>query len=257
MKEKLIVVAALAAIAAPLLAQTTSDPQPPGAASSSANAMAMPQSDTASAAQKPTGTAIPALLAKSVDSKKAKAGDPIEATTSATLTSPQGGEIPQGSKILGHITDAKAKSKGDPQSSLTFAFDKIVLKDGKEVPFHAVTQALGPEQSMAAISSAENGDASGTAPIVAPMGAGRGVSGNTASTSTAGRGGAPGVPANSSPDMANQSSNSAHLPQNAIGIVGMKGLTLATQADVAVISSDSKSVKLNQGMQLLLRPVQQ
>ena len=254
MKEKLIVLAALVALATLAPAQTTPEPQGPGS-SPSANTMPPPQADTA--AQKPASPAIPALLAKSVDSKKAKSGDPIEATTSVSLSSPQGGQIPEGSKVVGHITDAKAKSKGDPQSTLSFAFDKIVLKNGKEVPFRAITQAIGPEQSMTATALADNGGTSGAPNLQAPMGTGRGVAGGTASGSTTGGGDAPGAAAGSSPEVPNQSSNSARLPENAIGVVGMKGLTLATQADAAVISSDSKSVKLNQGTQLLLRPIQQ
>ncbi len=256
MKEKLILLVALAALAVFASAQTTPEPQGP-ASSQPVNSMPPPQADTASAARQPAAQAIPAILAKSVDSRKAKAGDPIEATTSVSLSSPQAGQIPEGSKIVGHITEAKAKSKGDPQSTLSFAFDKIVLKNGKDVPFKAVAQAIGPEQSMTSANFADNGGTSGAPNSQAPMGAGRGVGGGTSANSTTGGGGAAGEPAGSPTDVENQSSNSARLPENAIGVVGMKGLTLATQADAAVISSDSKSVKLNQGTQLMLRPVQQ
>ncbi len=247
MNKHLTLATLLCAAAALSIAQTTPDPQSTGP--QSANKMAAPQADSASSTQRPATPAIPATLAKSVDSKKAKAGDVIEAKTSVTLSGASGTQIPAGAKIVGHITDAKAKSKGDPQSTLTFAFDKIVLKDGKEVPFRAVAQAIGPELSMSGSplsdADAPQQPASGTRAAGPTAGAGPGSAGDAAS------------PSGTPQDMENQSSNSARLPQNAIGVVGMKGLTLSSQADASVISSDSKSVKLDEGTQLLLRFVRQ
>ena len=50
--------------------------------------------------------------------------------------------IAKGSKIVGKLTDIKAKSKGEPQSVVTIGFDHAVLKDGKEIPLNVTIQAL-------------------------------------------------------------------------------------------------------------------
>ena len=219
--------------------------------STSPGTFSKPQADTTSAPPRQAGSAIPATLAKSVDSKKVKAGDPIEAKTAVPLTS-NNLQIPHGSKILGHITEAKSKAKGDTQSTLAFAFDKIVLKDGKEVPFRAVAQAIGPQPRL-------NADA---IPESEPAGPNSPNSGLRSAGVTRTPGDRP-TPPTGNPSAAdsgaleNQTSNAAGLPSNAIGIVGIKGLTLTSQADTSTVSSDSKSVKLEEGSQLLLRFVGQ
>ena len=57
-----------------------------------------------------------AELAKSVDAKKAKADDKIEARLTMDLLSHGKVEIPRGAKIIGHITDAKTGVKQAPDS---------------------------------------------------------------------------------------------------------------------------------------------
>ena len=43
----------------------------------------------------------------------------------ADLRLKDGTTIPLGSKVTGHVTEAKARSKGDAQSALGIVFDKI------------------------------------------------------------------------------------------------------------------------------------
>jgi hypothetical protein len=47
------------------------------------------------------------------------------------------------------------------------------------------------------------------------------------------------------------------LSQNSTGVIGIKGVNLTSQSGSSIISSDSKSVKLDSGTQMLLRVVQQ
>src|SRR5579864_6006071 len=89
---------------------------------------------------------LPVTLAKSVDSKKAKEGDPVIATTAVGLQG-QGISIPKGSKVIGHVTQAQARSRGDAQSALGIAFDKIEIGKGKEMPMKGVLQAVAPDVS--------------------------------------------------------------------------------------------------------------
>lgn len=257
MKKTWMLAGVLCGAAALSMAQTTPGAQntAPGTSNPTqpASGMSKPQADSAAGARRPASPAIPATLAKSVDSKKAKAGDEIDAKTSVSLSG-NGVQVPEGSKIVGHITDAKSKAKGDPESSLTFAFEKIVLKDGKEIPFRAVAQAIGASESPSAAAFPES-----AGPQQGPTGAATarpGSSGTSATTTTPAPGGNAENTASGAPDTSAPTGN-GRLPANATGVVGIKGLGLSSQGSTAVISSDSKSVKLDSGTQMLLRAVPQ
>ena len=101
------------------LAQSSGDSQTKASAS---------QNTTASAetsGQMAPGTIIPAELAKSVDAKKAKPGDQVVAKTTQDMLANGRVVVPRGAKILGHVTQAKAREKGETESTLGIAFDKI------------------------------------------------------------------------------------------------------------------------------------
>src|SRR5208283_825227 len=85
-----------------------------------------------------TGT-IPALLSKPLDSKKAKEGDPVICQTAGTFHDQTGRLISNGTKVIGHVTQAQARSKGDAQSSLAIVFDKVQL-GGQEIPIKGTLQ---------------------------------------------------------------------------------------------------------------------
>src|ERR1039457_1389185 len=120
-----------------------------------------------------SGTVIPAELSKSVDAKKAKVGDPIEARTAADMLSNGKIVMPRNTKVLGHVTSAKAHSKDSPDSMVGIAFDRLVMKDGSELPLQASVQAIG-----APINAFANSPVSGRDPDqpVAPMGGAGGSS---------------------------------------------------------------------------------
>src|SRR6185437_13282251 len=59
------------------------------------------------------GALIPAELVKSLDSKKVKEGDPVNAKVSMDLLSGGKIAIPRESKLVGHVTEAKARGKGE------------------------------------------------------------------------------------------------------------------------------------------------
>src|SRR5207245_4939351 len=74
------------------------------------------------------GTIIQAELSKSIDAKKAKQGDQVSAKTIEDVRSNGKVVIPKGSKLIGHIMEAKASTKEDSNSNLAIAWDKAVLK---------------------------------------------------------------------------------------------------------------------------------
>ncbi len=259
MDRKFSLIIVLCGVTALTVAQTTPDTQNgiPASSATMQSDGAKPQTDRAPTAQENLSMAIPATLAKSVDSKKVKAGDEIDARLSVSLTNASGTQIPAGSRIVGHVTDVKSKAKGDPQSSLTFAFEKIVLKNGQDMPLHAVPQAIGMPQMMsdAAVSPDDNPRTSGGSPS-------GGMRGNTnrssgSGTAATGSSAAPSDPMSGGMPVGGAQANNGPLPQNATGAVGMRGLTLDSQSNGAVVSSDSKSVKLEEGTQLVLRVLPQ
>jgi hypothetical protein len=91
--------------------------------------------------------AISVSLAKSIDSKKLKEGDEIPTKTLGTLRTSDGVTIPNGSMVVGHVTQATARSKGDLTASLGIAFDKILVAGGKDIPIKGTLQAVGPNPS--------------------------------------------------------------------------------------------------------------
>src|SRR6266550_4239844 len=77
-----------------------------------------------------TGTAFNAALSSPIDSKKCKPGDPVNAHNTEAVKSEGKTVIPKGSKLVGHVTQASARGKGESESSLGIVFDKAILKNG-------------------------------------------------------------------------------------------------------------------------------
>jgi hypothetical protein len=110
-----------------------------------------------------SGAAINAELTSPVDSKKAKPGDPVAARTTEPTKSNGKTVIPKGCKLVGHVTQASARAKGDSQSALGIVFDKAILKNGQEVPLNVAIQALASGQSAVAANAGQDTSAIGSA----------------------------------------------------------------------------------------------
>jgi hypothetical protein len=86
-------------------------------------------------------------LFSSLNSAKLKEGDLVLAVTPTNLEGRVVNTIPPKSRMVGHITEAKARSKGDAQSRLGIVFDKIKLEDGREAIITGHLRAVGPNPS--------------------------------------------------------------------------------------------------------------
>src|SRR5713101_7765789 len=129
--------------------KTSAQASKSGAAASnntSGNASAQAGKNSASVAQ---GSTMNAVLTKPVDCKKNKPGDTVTGKTTENTKSDGEVVIPKGSKLVGHVTEAKARGKGESESSLGIVFDKAILKNGQEVPLNANIQALAAAETMA------------------------------------------------------------------------------------------------------------
>jgi hypothetical protein len=189
------------------------------------------------------GTPIFAVLNNGLDSKKVKVGDAAAAHTIEAVKSADARTIlPRGTKLVGRITDATARSKGDGQSVLGLTFEKAILKDGGEVSIYARIQAITTPASFAV---GEDGPPRDTA--------------NMGTTQTSPMGGRSGPPASAPPErpsLPGSEQSGPALTPNSRGVIGLKGLTLSTsRADkilVSTIASDGKNVHLDSGTRMLI-----
>jgi hypothetical protein len=205
-----------------------------------------------------TGTIINAELNGSLDSKKLKPGDAVNAHTANDLKTNDGRIVlPKGTKIIGHVTQASARGAGQPESSLGLLFDKAILKSGQEIPLNAAIQAVGAPPASSFDNSTPAGEPLGGTRPAAPGGgvqsgstASRGGSVNGASSTPNGIGD-PSVGV-APPDTGN--ANAGQWDANTRGVVGMRNLSLnaAGEGQGSIIKSTGKNVKLDGGTRLLL-----
>jgi hypothetical protein len=223
------------------------------------------------------GTNIDATLATSLDAKRSKPGDEVEARAEQDIKQDGKVVLKKGTHLVGHVTQAQAREKGQAQSQLGIAFDHAVLKNGEQVPFNATIQAVASAQSAAAASAGADDAMASGAGMGAMQGTARsggGLAGGVASTASATAGAATGSVMNtaaSMPATAGGTLNGAarstgavggvtsagRLASNSSGVFGIEGLSIqsatssATQGSMLV--SSTRNVHLDSGTQLLLR----
>src|SRR5256712_4973401 len=162
-----------------------------------------------------TGTSFNAALSSPIDSKKCKPGDPVNAHNTEAVKSEGKTVIPKGSKLVGHVTQASARGKGESESSLGMVFDKAILKNGQEIPLNAGIQAIASAQSSASAAGSDM-DAMGG---VGASAAGSGMTGGGGAlggvTSTAG--GAAGTVTNTAANVGGVAGGTVNSAANAGG----------------------------------------
>jgi len=179
--------------------------------------------------------AFPATLSKSLDSKKLKEGDTVICQTSVVMHARSGFLISSGSKVIGHVTQAQARSKGDPQSSLAIVFDKIEISKSEDISINGVLQAVGPSLGDTGLTTtAGPGSLGGSGS--------RGGSGGSAGTTAAPMSGTYGGTGNPS--------STRILTRDSKGVIGIHNLEMN---DKNVITSTGKEIKLDSGTQLMIR----
>jgi hypothetical protein len=107
-----------------------------------------------------SNTVLMVELNSSVNAGKAKPGEIITATLHGDVWGARTKLLPSGSKVIGHVVEARGRSKEDLQSKLTICFDKARLKDGTEVPLNLVIRDLQIPPDVYVIRTGDNGLAS-------------------------------------------------------------------------------------------------
>jgi hypothetical protein len=223
------------------------------------------------------GTVFNATLSSPVDSKRSKPGDQVSARTAESVKSEGKTVLPKGTKLIGHVTQASARAKGDTESALAISFDRAILKSGQDVPLHVAIQAIASAQTAASVSDADldtiaGGSAAGSGTL-----AGRSTVGGLTSTATSAAGSIRNTAAtvasagdtavnstvNSTTDVASASRGavgglnaSGQLTSSSRGVFNMEGLTLNSVATSntqgSVITSAGKNVHLDTGTRMLM-----
>jgi hypothetical protein len=202
------------------------------------------------------GSVIPARLTKGINAKKAKKGDEVVATVTQDLRNNAGTIlVPKDTKIVGHVTEAQARSKEQKESEVAIAFDRAVPKSGEPMQMPMSIQAIiaPPNRNPASANqqaSGYPGPETGGVPTgpsgrQGSMGGAAPPTANTPQTS----GGAPSeVPAGAQAQ--------PQITGNTQGVVGIENLKLSAAPDAtqgSVVSSEKGNVKLDDGTFLLLR----
>jgi hypothetical protein len=235
-------------------------PEPQQPAPSQASPAPAPAAESAASASNPPkiapGSVLPAQLTKSIDAKKAKKGDEVVAKIMQDLRNNAGTVVvPKDTKIVGHVTEAEARSKEQKESQVAIAFDHAVMKNGEQMQMPMSIQAIIAAPNRNANAGAEQPSsypAPGTGS--APTAAG-GRSGSSAGTAPA-----PSSPPQTSGNAPDQTSAGTQAQQpitgDTLGVVGIANLKLSPAPDPSqgsVISSEKNNVKLDDGTFLLLR----
>lgn len=175
---------------------------------------------------------FPVRVVKTLDSSKLKEGDSIEVETDGSFKLANGTLIQKGSKLVGHVVAAKARSRGDADSQLTLSFEKLNIAKGEQLSIKGTIQAVYP-------------------PAPEPMAPSMATAGTSAGGSGGG-GGSAGVGVinnKSGSDMHSSSTPTAVMDMKAVGVEGVHDLEL----DNGVLTSKGKSVKLGSDMRMIIR----
>jgi len=205
------------------------------------------------------GSVIPVELTKAVDARKVKPGDEVVAKVTQDLKNNAGAVIvPKNTKVIGHVTEAEARSKEQKESQLAIAFDHAVLKNGEAMQMPMSIQAIIAPPNANNASTAQPGGQPTTsypepgggstapgAPAGRPSMGGATASGASVPQTT---GGVPTMPTDAQPRQP--------ITGNTQGVVGIPNLKLSAAADAtqgSVVTSEKNNVKLDDGTFLLLR----
>jgi hypothetical protein len=187
------------------------------------------------------GTVIAVELVKSIDTKKVKSGDPVEASVEQDLLYKGKIIIPHDAKVLGHVSEVTPATKEQPTARLGLVFEKIVLKDKKELPmqYPAVVTALAAPMRMRSTSTTQTSD------MPVQMEKGR----------TSGGAAIDAVGNNSNLAGANmRAMGEGAIGASDRGVIGLKHLTLETEDNgMTVVVSSKGDVKLESAVQMVLR----
>lgn len=207
------------------------------------------------------GSVIPVQLTKSIDVKKVKTGDEVEAQVTGDLKAENGDIIvPKNTKVVGRVTEAQTRNKEQKESQIGIAFDHAVMTNGSDMTMPMSIQAIVAQSYLSggnsSGSNASNQGAAQPSPSPAAGGSSSGNYGGRSSGMGSPQAATPPPPSADAPTPAPAANAHQPITGKTEGVLGIPNLTLSTTADTAhgsVMSSEKNNVKLEGGTLLLLR----
>jgi hypothetical protein len=214
----------------PLLAQQpppANQPDSPATQQSPSNTEPAPPNSSSMSPEAPTAPMSPVNgeLVSKLDSKTAKNGDSVVVQTKTSVKTPDGTEIPKGSKLVGHVIAAQPSQPGQ-NSQLALQFDRVELKGGKTMPVHSQIQSISPPGGA---TSATGYPTTGSTAVNGSQAAGSSNPSNDGSGAAPGAGGAP-VPASAANGGPAPGTVVAKTGQIAISTTSIPGVLVANNA---------------------------
>ena len=247
-----------------------------GAASASASGSANASANAGgTSAGLSSGTTINTELQTTLDARKCHPGQRVVAKTTQDVKQDGHVVLRKGTRLIGHVTEAQARTKANAESSVGIVFDEAVMKKGQEVPFHAAIQALAAAQATSAASldndmmepsGAPMGSGGGSmgggvmggagSAVGSAVGATRGMAGNLPQTASGAVGATSATAASAGGNLRGLNA-AGQLTSASNGVIGMNGMNLTSAAanstQGSVVTSAKRNVHLSSGTQMLLR----
>jgi len=244
--------------------------------SAQTNASANAGKDTASLAD---GTNMSAALKGSLDAKKSKVGDRVEAETTQDVKQDGKVVLRKGTRLVGHVTEVQAREKSQETSRVGVMFEEADMRDGRQIPMHASIQALAATRSAAQASTSAGeddlfaGGGGGASASAAGGGAvrGGGLAGGALRTTSSTVGGVGTGVGNTASGVANGTVHTATRSTDAVGglnangvltsdsrgVFGLDGMSLdaagSSTTQGSLIVSNTRNVHLDSGTQMVLQ----
>ena len=188
------------------------------------------------------GTVIVAEFARMVEAKKLKVDDKIECRVSQDLLYQGKIIIPRDARVIGRVTEAIPSAKEQPQARLGMVFEKIVLKDKRELAFQY------PAIIVALAAPIRRGVVPTTRPDEMPIQTQKGMSSGGALVNA--------LDNNASLAGANMPSTTGAIGASNRGVIGLKDLVLVRDDTKGnVIVSPRGNINLAFDTQVVLRVV--
>jgi len=233
---------------------------------SSSTSAAAATVNTASATK--DGTPILVELKKTLNAKKVRIGDEVKAEVIQDVVVHGKIAIRQGSKLIGHVTQAKPRTKEDGESLIGVLFDRAVLKGGGELELNGGIRAIAASVQVSMVDKPSEMMPPSLNPSASNQSAPQPMGGRQVSSGRVGN-------QTSTQPVPNQPISKTDLPAYAAtpinhgafehsllssgsrGVFGLPGLKLrATGPDATqgyLVTSTMKDVKLESGIQILLQ----
>ncbi len=187
---------------------------------------------------------VQAQLDKTLDTKKAKQGDPLTAKLEQGVQIPDAQALPKNTVLEGHVDQVQA-SQNKSDATVTVTFDKAKLKDGRELPIKATVLAVS--EPAYAQQPAGGGAAAGGGPAAMPSSSPGGPSGGGGTMGSGSSAAAPAPQPMSVPD----ASQGPSQPTQAHG--GVPDVMLKSdihEHSSATFSSKGRNVHVPDGTQM-------